>query len=136
MTSLPSQDQMSPEAKAARKQQLDVLNEKCDQALGRSKKTPWYSEAGLSKETKAALDATEQKKPVESKLTYKISESMEARLKAADDIIHDRPAPRAAPLPILSMEERLRAWHRAIGSRKEVIDYEVAQLKKQQEGKT
>lgn len=132
MTDIPSASEMSPEAKAIRRIEIDQLNNLCDQRLGRST-TPLYSEAGLSKETKAALDSLEVK-PVESKLTYKISPSMEKKLQAADDIIHHRPAPKKTT-PELDPISKLQAWHKALGTPKRIVDYEVAELKKQQEAK-
>lgn len=128
MTDIPSQQAMSPEQKAARKQQLDSLNDALDQQLGRSHKTPLFSEAGLSKETKAALDATEQKPVRESKLTYKLPEGMAEKLDNFDAVIKNRPGPKPFMGPV-SAEERLRAWHRHLGTPQEIVDYEVAQLK-------
>jgi hypothetical protein len=133
MTDLPSQQEMSSEQKAIRKIELQQLNNLCDKRLGRDT-SPLFTEKGLSKETIAALDSLEQKKPAESKLTYKVSADMEKKLAAADDIIAHRPAPKAV-LPILSLEERTRAYHKALGTPQRIVDYELAELKKQQEAK-
>jgi hypothetical protein len=127
MTSLPSQQDMSPEQKAARKIELQQLNDECDKRLGRDS-SPLFTEKGLSKETKQALDATDPQKPATESPWFKMPEGMEKKLEQFDKSISDTPAPRATQ-PILSLEERTRAWHKAIGSPQKVVDYEIQQLK-------
>jgi len=120
----------SPEQKAARKIELEQLNDKCDQALGRSHVTPLFTEKNLSKETKSALDATEPKKSTPLDHLYKVSPEMEKKLENFDKIIKERPAPHYTTGPVDPVT-KLESWHRAIGTPKRIVDFEIAELKKQ-----
>ena len=127
MTDLPSRDSMSP---AARKAELNRLNDLADQQLGIVKRdgSPLYTEKNLDPATKKALDETEQKKPSAIGHLYKISPDMEKKLEQFDKGLSDVPAPRKAQ-PILSLKERTIAWHKSLGSPQSVIDYELSQIK-------
>lgn len=129
--STPLSTPQSLEQKAARKQQLDALNDLCDQRLGRSH-TPLFSEAGLSKSTVAALDSLEVK-PAESKIShlYHMPAGMAQKLEQFDKSISDVPTPKA-PKEILSMEERLISWHKSLGSPSHVVAAELKQLHEQE----
>lgn len=134
MTDLPTAADMSPEAKAIRKIELEQLNKKCDAALGRSHVTPLFTEKNLSKETKSALAATEPKKSTPLDHLYKISPEMEKKLQNFDQVLKERPAPHYQTGPVDPVT-RLQAYHRALGTPKNIVDFEVAELKKQLEGK-
>ena len=127
MTDLPSQDQMSQAKKATRMIELQQMNNECDKRLGRDT-SPLFTEKNLSKATKDALDATEQRKPVESKLTYKLPEGMAQKLDNFDAIIKNRPSPHYKTGPI-SAEERLLAWHRHLGTPDPIVQAELKQLR-------
>jgi len=130
-SSFPSQQDMNPADKEKRKAELAILNILADMALGRRipDGRPWHTEKKLSKETIQALDSLESKeKSSESTLHKEESPEMKARQDNFDRIVKNRLSPRYQHGPV-SQEERLRAWHRALGSPQYVVETEIAQLK-------
>lgn len=132
MTDIPSASEMSPEAKAIRKIELQQMNDLADRRLGRDT-SPLFTEKNLSKATKEALASVEPIKPKEGTF-YKETPEMTARQDSFDKFVKNRSdAPKFQHGPVSKLD-RLLAWHKGIGSNQAVIDYEVAQLKAQ-EGK-
>lgn len=121
---------MSPEQKTARKIELQQLNDLCDKRLGRDT-SPLFTEKGLSKETKQALDATDPQKPASESPWYTMPKGMEEKIAQFDKGLSDTPAPRKAQ-SILSMEERLLSWHKSLGSPAHVVAAELKQLHEQE----
>ena len=133
MSDLPSQDQMNLAKKATRMIELQQLNNECDKRLGRDT-SPLFTEKNLSKSTLQALEQTEVKPAVESKLIYHLPQGMEKKLENFDKSIHDTaPAPHyKGPVdPVTKLEN----WYRALGTPKRIVDFEIAELKKQLEAK-
>jgi hypothetical protein len=118
-----------------RQQELAALNDQFDLATGKkSKPTPWHTEKGLYKTTKQALDSLEpQKKPGGF---YQEDPKMAARQDAFDAAVKNIPAQGAGTYKLgpVTPEERLRSWHKSLGTPSHIVEKEVADLK-EQEGK-
>jgi hypothetical protein len=136
-TPLPSPDQMNPSSQNNKKQEMEKLQQQFDQATGRvpSKHQPWHTEKGLSKATRDLLDAQE---PQQKRSGGFYSETPEQKKQQDqfDAAVRNTPAQGAGTYKLgpVTPEERLRSWHRALGTPSHIVEKEVADLKKQ-EGK-
>jgi hypothetical protein len=134
-TSLPISDQMNPNSRKNKEQEMERLQQQFDAATGRglAKKEPWHNEKGLSKATRALLDSLEpeQKK---SGSFYKESPEMAARQDQFDAAVKNVPAIgigtwKAGPV---SKRDRLLAWHKSLGTSRAVVDAELKALEEQE----
>lgn len=118
-----------------RQQELAALNDQFDLATGKkSKPTPWHTEKGLYKTTKQALDSLEpQKKPGGF---YSETTEQKTQQDAFDAAVKNIPAQGAGTYKLgpVTPEERLRSWHKSLGTPSHIVEKEVADLK-EQEGK-
>jgi len=119
-----------------RQQELAALNDQFDLATGKkSKPTPWHTEKHLSKATRDFLDAQE---PQQKKSGGFYSETTEQKKQqdAFDAAVKNIPAQGAGTYKLgpVTPEERLRSWHKSLGTPSHIVEKEVADLK-EQEGK-
>lgn len=136
-TSLPSPDQMNPSSRKAKDQEMERLQQEFDQRTGRvpSKPQPWHTETNLSKATRDLLDAQEPQHK-RSGGFYVEDPKMAARQDAFDAAVKNIPAQGAGTYKLrpVTPEERLRSWHKSLGTPPHIVEKEVADLK-EQEGK-
>ena len=134
-TSLPTPDQMNPNSRKSKDQEMERLQQQFDAATGRgpATKEPWHNEKGLSKATRDLLDSLEpeQKK---SGGFYKESPEMAARQDQFDAAVKNVPATgtgtwKAGPM---SKRDRLLAWHKSLGTPMAVVDAELKALEEQE----
>ncbi len=93
----------------------------------------WYSEKGLRPEVRKALDDLEPKRG-EGQRFYKEPPELKSRVdKLIEGAKHIQEPPKYKLGPVTE-EERLLAWHKAIGSPQQVIDYELQELRKRKGG--
>jgi hypothetical protein len=93
----------------------------------------WYSEKGLSPATKTLLDSLEPKRGKEQRF-YKETPELKARVdRMIEEAKHISDPPKFKLGPV-SEEEKLLAWHKAIGSSQRVIDYEIEELRRRKGG--
>lgn len=134
-TLLPTKEQMGGVQNPIQKRKLELekLQDEFDLKTGKkSIPSPWHREKNLSKTTKQALDALDPKE--KEPTLYKESPEMKAKQKEFDDLIHHRSAQEWQAGPV-TPEERLRSWHKALGTPAHIVEQEVAQLRQQQEAK-
>lgn len=135
-TSLPSPDQMNPSSQKNKNQEMERLQQEFDSRTGRatSNPQPWHTEKGLSKATRDLLDAQEPQQK-RSGGFYHEPEAVRMQQDAFDAAIKNIPAQGAGTYKLgpVTLEERLRSWHRALGTPIHIVEQEVAQLKQQQE---
>jgi len=134
-TSLPSPDQMNPSSRKSKDLEMERLQQQFDQATGRapSKPLPWHTEKGLSKATRDLLDAQEPQQKMFGGF-YQEDPKMAARQDAFDSAVKNTPAQGAGTYKLgpVPPEERLRSWHRALGTPSHIVEKEVADLKEQE----
>ena len=93
----------------------------------------WYSEKNLSPACRKALDSLEPKRG-EGQRFYKEPPELKSRVdKLIENAKHIQEPPKFKLGPVTE-EERLLAWHKAIGSPQHVIDYELQELRKRKGG--
>ncbi|MEI2762024.1 hypothetical protein [Methanothrix soehngenii] len=93
----------------------------------------WYSEKNLRPEVRKALDELEPKRGKEQRF-YKEPPELKARVdKMIEGAKHISDPPKYKIGPV-SEEEKLLAWHKAIGSSQRVIDFEIEELRKRKGG--
>jgi hypothetical protein len=92
------------------------------------RESSWYSEKKLSPKTRELLDSFEPKKGKEQRF-YHESPELKARVDRLTEASKHLQAVPVYKLGPVSDEEKLLAWHKAIGSPQRVIDFELQQLK-------
>lgn len=134
-TTLPSPDQMNPSSRKSKDLERERLQQQFDAATGRvpSKPQPWHTEKGLSKATRDLLDAQEPQQK-RSGGFYQEDPKMAARQDAFDAAIKNIPAQGAGTYKLgpVTPEERLRSWHKSLGTPSNIVEKDVADLKKQE----
>lgn len=135
--STPLDPPVNPSSKKNRQQEINRLLDQFDQATGwksrDQKSQPWHDESKLSKKTKEALDALEPKEQ-RSGGFYKETPEQKAKQDAFDNAVKDIPATGAGTWQAghLSKRDRLLAWHRALGTPKQVAEAELKALEEQE----
>ncbi|MDM7912454.1 MAG: hypothetical protein QUS09_05090, partial [Methanotrichaceae archaeon] len=120
--------------KEKRKAELAALMDEFDLKTGKkSIPTPCHKEPRLNKAQRIALDAQEPREKGSGGF-YKESPEMKAKQKKFDEAVHHRPAQEWQAGPV-TPEERLRSWHKALGTPAHIVEQEVAELKQRQEAK-
>jgi len=131
-TLLPSPDQMNPSSRKSKDLEMERLQQQFDQATGRgpSKKEPWHNERSLSKATRGLLDAQEPQQKGSGGF-YHEPEAVRKQQDDFDAAVKNTPAQGAGTYNLgpVTPEERLRSWHRALGTPSHIVEQEVAQLK-------
>lgn len=134
-TPLSSPDQMNPSSQNNKKQEMEKLQQEFDIRTGRvpSKPQPWHTEKGLSKATRDLLDAQEPKQK-KSGGFYSETPEQKKQQDQFDATVKNIPVQGAGTYKLgpVTPEERLRSWHRALGTPSHIVEKEVADLKKQE----
>jgi hypothetical protein len=128
---------MNPSSRKSKDLEMERLQQEFDLRTGRvpSKPQPWHTEKHLSKATRDLLDAQE---PQQKKSGGFYSETTEQKKQqdAFDAAVKNIPAQGAGTYKLgpVTPEERLRSWHKSLGTPSHIVEKEVADLK-EQEGK-
>ncbi len=134
--STPLDPPVNPGSKKDKALEMERLQDEFDLRTGKkSIPSPWHRESKLSKGKQQALDAQEPKEK-KSGGFFKESPEMAAKQKEFDEALKDIKSPDSTwqPNPV-TPEERLRSWHRALGTPSHIVEQEVAELKQRQEAK-
>ena len=132
-TPLPTPDQMNPNSRKSKDQEMEKLQQQFDAATGRAPSKPqtWHDESKLSKATRDLLDQQEPKQQ-KSGGFYREPEAMKSRQEAFDAAVKHIQDPPTYKLGPVSAEEKLRSWHKSLGTPANIVEKEVADLKKQE----
>jgi len=125
---------VNPGSRKDKALEMERLQDQYDLATGRkAKPTPWHKEPKLSKGKQEALD---QQEPQQKRSGGFYSETPEQKKEQDqfDATVRNTPAQGAGTYKLgpVTPEERLRSWHRSLGTPSHIVEKEVADLKEQE----